>query len=176
MDSFFGIGFPELVMILILAGLVLGPQKIRQVARTLGRFVAQMQSISRQFTRQLNAELDAALDAEEMKGTLDDVKALQREVTDLRRQVSSLTDEAVAEGRKALEEGEKIFQGREVPPPEADLPAGRPFVPCPVAPGQSASRRASCSSIRASSAAGSHSGASKTASVSTQPSGRSDWR
>ncbi|MDX1687560.1 MAG: twin-arginine translocase TatA/TatE family subunit [Candidatus Promineifilaceae bacterium] len=119
MDSFFGIGFPELVMILILAGLVLGPQKIRQVARTLGRFVAEMQSISRQFTRQLNAELDAALDAEDVKGAMDDVRALQREVTDLRRQVTSLSDETVAEGRKALEEGEKIFQGREVPPPEA---------------------------------------------------------
>ena len=118
MDSFFGIGFPELVMILILAGLVLGPQKIRKVARTMGRFVAQMQSISRQFTRQLNAELDA-LDADEVKGAVQDVKELQREVTDLRRQVSSLSDETVAEGRKALEEGEKIFQGREVPPPEA---------------------------------------------------------
>lgn len=119
MDSFFGIGFPELVMILILAGLVLGPQKIRQVARTLGRFVSQMQSISREFTRQLNAELDAALDSEDMKGTMDEVRALQREVTDLRRQVTSLSDETVAEGRKALEEGEKIFRGREVPPPEA---------------------------------------------------------
>lgn len=118
MDSFFGIGFPELVMILILAGLVLGPQKIRQVARTLGRFVAQMQSISRQFTRQLNAELDA-LDADEVKGAVQDVRNLRREMTDLRRQVSSLSDEAVAEGRKALEEGEKIFQGHEVPPPEA---------------------------------------------------------
>lgn len=118
MDSFFGIGFPELVMILILAGLVLGPQKIRKVARTMGRFVAQMQSISRQFTRQLNAELDA-LDSDEVKGAVEDVKQLQREMTDLRRQVSSLSDEAVAEGRKALEEGEKIFQGREVPPPEA---------------------------------------------------------
>lgn len=119
MDSFFGIGFPELVMILILAGLVLGPQKIRQVARTLGRFVAQMQSISRQFTRQLNAELDAALDAEDVKGAMNEVRELQREMTDLRRQVTSLSDETVAEGRKALEEGEKIFQGREVPPPEA---------------------------------------------------------
>ena len=119
MDSFFGIGFPELVMILILAGLVLGPQKIRHVARTLGRFVAQMQSISRQFTRQLNAELDAALDDEDMQGTMDEMRKLQREVKDLRRQMTSLSDEAVSEGRKALEEGEKIFQGREVPPPEA---------------------------------------------------------
>lgn len=118
MDSFFGIGFPELVMILILAGLVLGPQKIRKVARTMGRFVAQMQSVSRQFTQQLNAELDA-LDAEEVKGAVEDVKALQREMTDLQRRVSSLSEEAAAEGRKALEEGEKIFQGEEVAPPEA---------------------------------------------------------
>ena len=84
MDSFFGIGFPELVFILVLAGLVMGPQRIRQVARTLGRLIGQMQSVSRQFTRQLNAELDA-LDSPEFKGAMEDMKALREEVDELHR-------------------------------------------------------------------------------------------
>lgn len=140
MDSFFGIGFPELVMILILAGLVLGPQKIRDVARTLGRFVAQMQVISRQFTRQLNAELDA-MDSAEVKEALEDVKALRREMASLRRQVTSLPDEVVREGRKSLEEGEKIFKGRTIEPPatpheepveEDSTEPAAPVVPTPA--------------------------------------------
>lgn len=122
MDSFFGIGFPELVFILILAGLVMGPQRIRQVARTLGRFIGQMQSISRQFTRQLNAELDA-MDSPEFKGALQDMKDLRREVDDLRRQVRSIPQEFAREGqgevRKAIDEGKQAFKpvSRDVPRP-----------------------------------------------------------
>lgn len=124
MDSFFGIGFPELVFILILAGLVLGPHRIRQVARTLGRLIGQMQSVSRQFTRQLNAELDA-LDSPEFKGALEDMKDLRREVDDLRRQVRSIPQEFTREGqgevRKAVEEGKRAFK-----PVSRDAPAESP--------------------------------------------------
>jgi sec-independent protein translocase protein TatB len=117
MDSFFGIGFPELVFILILAGLVLGPHRIRHVARTLGKFVAQMQAISQEFTRQLNAELDA-MDSDEMRGAVDDMKALRREVDDLRRQVKSIPQELAQEGKKAVEEGERAFKPVSRPAPE----------------------------------------------------------
>lgn len=117
MDSFFGIGFPELVFILILAGLVMGPHRIRQVARTLGKLVAQMQAISQEFTRQLNAELDA-VDSEEVRGAVDDMKALRREVDDLRRQVKSIPQELAQEGKKAVEEGERAFKPVSRPTPE----------------------------------------------------------
>ncbi|MFN2223211.1 MAG: twin-arginine translocase TatA/TatE family subunit, partial [Candidatus Promineifilaceae bacterium] len=84
MDSIFGIGVPELVIILLLAGLVMGPQRIRQIAYTLGRITAQLQKVSREFTRQLNAELDSLEDGS-IRDTMDDVKQLQKEVAELRR-------------------------------------------------------------------------------------------
>lgn len=122
MDSFFGIGFPELVFILILSGVVLGPQRIRQVARVLGGLVGQMQSISRQFTRQLNAELDAITD-EEMRGAVEDMKSLRREVDALRRQVQSVPQEFLKEGRRAADEGRRAFKPVSRPEPPA-APAG----------------------------------------------------
>lgn len=109
MDSFFGIGLPELVLILILAGIVMGPQRIRHVARTLGSFIGQMQLVSRQFTRQLNAELDA-IDSDEIKGTVQDVKELQQEMAKLRRQFSSLPNELLQEGRKVTREAEESLK------------------------------------------------------------------
>lgn len=109
MDSFFGIGFPELVFILILAGLVMGPHRIRQVARTLGRLVGQMQTISNQFKRQLNAELDA-LDSDEVRGAMEDMKQLRREVDDLRQQVRSIPEDVSRQGRQAVAEGERAFK------------------------------------------------------------------
>jgi Sec-independent protein translocase protein TatA len=113
MDSFFGIGLPELLLILILAGLVMGPHRIRQVARTLGRITAQLQRVSREFARQLNSELDA-VDSGEMRDAIADMRSLQNEVEALRRELSQVpstlkevTDAAATEGRKVLAESDK---------------------------------------------------------------------
>lgn len=102
MDSFFGIGLPELIAILILAGLVMGPQRIRQVARTLGQWTAVLQRYARQFTRQLNSELDA-LDA-------GDLRDMRDEILQLRRQVTSLQDDLRQEGRKFAQGTRDVVQ------------------------------------------------------------------
>ncbi|MGB1252884.1 MAG: Sec-independent protein translocase subunit TatA/TatB [Candidatus Promineifilaceae bacterium] len=83
------IGFSELVFILILAGLVMGPNRIRDVARWLGQTTAKLQGISRQFRNQLNNELDAA-EKEDLRGALDDIKDLRRQVVELRRELVSV--------------------------------------------------------------------------------------
>ena len=119
MDSFFGIGFPELMVILVLAGLVMGPHRIRQVARTLGRLTAQLQGISREFARQLNSELDSLDDDGQMKATVKEMRDLQREVQSLRQELHEAPKafiqegkEAMKEGKQAVEEGKAILDGR----------------------------------------------------------------
>jgi Sec-independent protein translocase protein TatA len=99
MESFFGIGLGELIVILILAGLVMGPQRVRQVAFTLGRYLARVQRASRQLTRELNAELDS-LDGGELRGAAREMDELRRELASFRREaglgVSRLGQEATA--------------------------------------------------------------------------------
>ena len=132
MDSFFGIGFPELVMILILAGIVLGPQKIRQVAFWLGRFTAQIRAISQQFTSQLNAELDAldADDVREMQAAVKELKSLRSEVKDLQRQLRP--DRLAQSGRNVVAEGERVFRGEgEQPSTPPQPPAESNTTPAP---------------------------------------------
>lgn len=135
MDSFFGIGFPELVLILLLAGMVMGPQRIRQVARTLGRLVAQVQGISREFTRQLNAELDA-IDNKEMRGTINDVNELRRQVAELQQQVRSIPAGLAGEGKRAAQEGQQHLRakpGNGTPAASGDkAPAPGSEIPRPV--------------------------------------------
>lgn len=99
MDSFFGIGFPELVLILLLAGLVLGPQRIREVSRMLGKWIAQLQKMTREFSRQLNSELDQ-MDRAEIKGALDDMRALQKQVNDLKQQVRQASTNFISENKE----------------------------------------------------------------------------
>jgi Sec-independent protein translocase protein TatA len=130
MDSFFGIGLPELVIILLLAGLVMGPHRIRQFARMFGRLTAQFQKVSREFARQLNSELDA-VDGGEMKNTLKDMRTLQDEVQALRQELSQVPktfreqgEAALSVGKAAVKEGEAALdapvQNKEVDTETAD--------------------------------------------------------
>ena len=109
MDSFFGIGLPELIIILIIASLIMGPQRIRQVARTLGRVTAQLQAVSRQFARQLNAELDS-LDDESFRGAMQDMRDLQKEVESLRQELNQVPKSLRSEGKSVVKEAEEAFQ------------------------------------------------------------------
>ena len=125
MDSFFGIGLPELLVILLIASMVMGPHRIRQVARTLGRITAQLQGISREFARQLNAELDS-LDSGEVKDAVTDVSRLKEEVAELRRELSQVPKSLSKEGRAVVQDGEaamkksRVSQNNQQPEPEPE--------------------------------------------------------
>ena len=59
-----GVGFPELVLILVVALIVLGPQRLPEVARMLGRAYAQLRRVSEEFQNTIRQDL-AALERQE---------------------------------------------------------------------------------------------------------------
>ncbi|MBI3610916.1 MAG: twin-arginine translocase subunit TatB [Nitrospirae bacterium] len=63
----FGIGFPELVVILILALLVLGPQRLPELARAIGRAVAELKRATQDLKDEMDAEIRKADDAVQAK-------------------------------------------------------------------------------------------------------------
>lgn len=128
MDSFFGIGPLELLVILLLAGILLGPQRIRHVAKWLGRTTAQLQAVARTFTRQLNAELDAVDGGGELRATMDELKDLRRQVAELKREVTSVAERPLKESSEVMRETRDAFSGRNltensIQPPQ---PTGAP--------------------------------------------------
>lgn len=116
MDSFFGIGAPELIFILILAGIVLGPHRIRDVARWLGKTTAQLQAISRGFTTQLNKELDAMDGSGELKDALREVNDLRRQVAELRHEITRGVSEPMEEARAVLNDSQESLNQVILPP------------------------------------------------------------
>ena len=116
MDSFFGIGAPELVVILFLAGIVMGPKRIQQVAFWLGKVTAQLQAISRGFTRQLNAELSAVDDGGEMKDAWGEVQDLRKQLADLKREITSVATQPMVDGQKAIHEAKRAVDNTIRPP------------------------------------------------------------
>ncbi len=122
MDSFFGIGFPELVLILIVAGIVMGPERIGQTARWLGRTTAQLQKISRGFVRQLNQELDNSGDGQAIKETMQELQQLRKELTDLRGEVTQVTKDATRPGQKAIEDIQNSIKPPNMKPLTSPVP------------------------------------------------------
>ena len=57
MDSFFGIGLFELVMIAIVALVVLGPERLPGAMREVAKYMKQLRSISHEFQSQFSEEL-----------------------------------------------------------------------------------------------------------------------
>ena len=64
----FGIGMPELLVILVVALVVLGPKRLPELARTLGKAMAEFKrqstDIMEEFQTQMRVEEDAARRAE----------------------------------------------------------------------------------------------------------------
>ena len=71
MDGIFGIGGSELVVILLLAGIILGPERLARVARELGKFVRSVKSYFSALSSELKVELDV----------LDELQKAKKDIT-----------------------------------------------------------------------------------------------
>ncbi len=136
MDTFFNIGGWELLVILLIAGIVMGPKRIRDIAHWLGKTSVQLRQISQSFMRQLNAELDA-VDSGEMRAAMQDVKDLQRQMQELRQEMAGVVMGTVDSGRDALREGHTVVENSIAPPANDRQPTTKPRTPIAANNGRS---------------------------------------
>lgn len=97
----FDIGFSELLVCLIVALVVLGPEKLPRVARTVGRWSGQAKG----YLRNLSAELDRETQFADLKKQLDEAhRAVREGASGFRDSVQQNADEIRrdAEGREDL--------------------------------------------------------------------------
>ncbi len=100
----FGIGFEELLVIMVVALLVVGPRKLPEVARALGRGYAE-------FKRTMD-ELKSTLDQDDtVRGLREEFRSAQREVTLSKHFTQNLImDQGTAIKSTIYDEPKKLFE------------------------------------------------------------------
>ena len=88
----FDIGFSELMVIGVVALLVIGPEKLPKVARTLGHLLGRAQRYVNDVKSDINREMQ-----------LDELKKLQSQVTDSARELENSVRKEYEAARAAIE-------------------------------------------------------------------------
>ena len=97
----FGIGMPELIIILAVALIVIGPQKLPDLARSLARAIGEFKKATREFKDTI--EIDPSLS--EVKKAFDEINTDIRETIDVRAELEKTVPEVSAPPAEE-EEGE----------------------------------------------------------------------
>jgi sec-independent protein translocase protein TatA len=76
----FGIGMPEMIIILVIALIVMGPQKLPELARSLGKGLAEFKRASSDFRKSMDEEARNVEEKERMAR-----EAMVKEAVDLEK-------------------------------------------------------------------------------------------
>ncbi|MHB1356027.1 MAG: twin-arginine translocase TatA/TatE family subunit [Anaerolineae bacterium] len=112
--NFMGIGTGELIVILIIGVLVVGPDKMVELASKLGRLFVQL----RKMTDGATHEFRDALAIDEIK---DVIRGVTDEVKDIGREVQGTADDVAAistDAQGAVQDIQKVAEGKSEPPPK----------------------------------------------------------
>ena len=109
----FDIGFTEIIFIMVIALLVVGPERLPRIARTAGLWVGKM----RGFVSSVKADIDRELATDELRKALDK----QAAVPELEELIDEVTGDPLA--------GERHIDGPAAGKPAENLKQGTPDEP-----------------------------------------------
>jgi len=90
------IGFPEFLFIIVMAIIVLGPDKLPEALKTTGKFIGKIKRMWKDATADIRRELELEEMKEEMKKYKEELEKLQRKVDsdigEVNKSLTSLDD------------------------------------------------------------------------------------
>ena len=108
----FDIGLQEVILVLVVAVIVIGPQRLPGMARKIGRVYRNFKRITGDLTKEFKEAIDVEEEVEEMKKAVDEVKG----TLDTEAQEMKKTLDAEARGmRKTAEEVKKTLDAEAKP-------------------------------------------------------------
>jgi len=88
----FGIGMPEILIILAVALIVIGPKKLPDLAKSLGRAIGEFKKATHEFKE----SIDINSDLKDVKDTFEDMNENIKEAVDIKVDQKSNTAEGVS--------------------------------------------------------------------------------
>lgn len=109
--GFFDIGFQEIIIVLVVALLVLGPQRLPEIARKMGKIYRSLRKVTTDFTKEFTKAID--IEDKELKALAksvkDDVKKLGKAVDTETKGLAKTVDTGTKDFKKVVAtEAEKI--------------------------------------------------------------------
>jgi Tat protein translocase TatB subunit len=102
-----GIGFPELMLILILALMVFGPRRLPEIAGKLGKFIRDVRGMSQGLLTEWQREITVATRLEEIEAVRQELELTRQELRQTQQEIGSQTRQNIAEAKKNIEEAQK---------------------------------------------------------------------
>lgn len=117
-----GIGFPELILIFIIALMVFGPRRLPEMAVKVGRTITDLRNMSQGLLTEWQREITVAARLEELEKTRQEFAELKQEINQTKAEVTSETTAQVEELKKTgqelaetTRETQRAWQGSSVP-------------------------------------------------------------
>ncbi len=98
---FFDVGFSELFLLAVLGLLILGPERLPAVARTLGGWVRRGRQMAAEFQRELEREVDLT-EIKQLKNEVDQAAQPFRDAASTLDEGNSILDKTAREASKPL--------------------------------------------------------------------------
>jgi sec-independent protein translocase protein TatB len=124
----FDVGFSEIVVIAVVALIVIGPERLPKVARTLGHLFGRMQ----RYVNDVKADISREMELDELRKLQTSVQdaahaieqTVNKEITSTESELNSIANTAAQAMQPAADAAPAI----EAPPPAATTPAAEPTV------------------------------------------------
>ena len=115
----FDVGFSELIVIALVALIVIGPERLPRVARTLGALLGRAQ----RYVNDVKADIQREVDLEELKNIRDTfqdaAKSVEQSVTQVGQELQAVGDSL----NQSIAEAAPTEPAAEAPPTAGEIPA-----------------------------------------------------
>jgi Tat protein translocase TatB subunit len=97
MDGLFGIGFWEILLVLLIILAVMGPRRLPEIASRLGNLYRRFKMASRDLTSELTKEVEGTPLDKKQQGSADILSPLKEAASDLKSSLTKGVDDTTAD-------------------------------------------------------------------------------